>query len=148
MSAKKILIVDDSKVVLQAFSMKLRSSGYQVITAEEGGEAVRLARNERPDLILLDIAFPPDVGHGGGVAWDGFLIMDWLHRLDEAKSIPVIVITGGDPERYKQRALKAGAVSYFQKPVDPQELEAKVREVLAAAHGGPGSADGLSTSEA
>ena len=110
--------------------MKLKSSGYDVLTAVDGSEAVAAARQQKPDLILLDLSFPPDVGHGGGVPWDGFLIMDWLRRFDEAKNIPVIVITGGDPAKYKERALASGAVSYFQKPVDNEKLLAVIRQTL------------------
>ena len=83
MDKKKILIVDDSVIILKTLSMKLTVSGYQVLTATDGGTAVSIVRRERPDLIVLDISFPPDVGHGGGVPWDGFLIMNWMKRLDE-----------------------------------------------------------------
>jgi CheY-like chemotaxis protein len=130
MNPKRILIVDDNKVVVRALSLKLKASGYDVLTAEDGGGAVNAARQQKLDLILLDINFPPDVAHGGGVPWDGFLIMNWLQRMDEAKRIPVIVITGGDPVKYKERALAAGAVSFFQKPVKPEELLAAVRQAL------------------
>ena len=130
MNRKKILIVDDSAIIVRALSMKLKACGYDVLTAVDGSEAVATARQQRPDLILLDISFPPDVGHGGGVPWDGFLIMDWLHRLDEAKTIPVIIITGGDPAKYKDRALASGAVSFFQKPVDNDELLAAIHRTL------------------
>src|SRR5690242_5558332 len=67
---KRILVVDDNKVILKAMAMKLKSSGYEVLMAEDGSEAVSTARQQKPDLILLDINFPPDVAHGGGVAWD------------------------------------------------------------------------------
>jgi len=130
MNRKKILIADDSAIILRALTMKLKSSGYDVLTAVDGSEAVAAARQQKPDLILLDLSFPPDVGHGGGVPWDGFLIMDWLRRFDEAKNIPVIVITGGDPAKYKERALASGAVSYFQKPVDNEKLLAVIRQTL------------------
>ena len=69
-------------VVVKALEMKLKASGYDVLTAEDGSSAVATARKERPDLIVLDISFPPDVAHGGGVPWDGFLIMGWLRRLN------------------------------------------------------------------
>src|SRR5271163_3394835 len=101
MNKKKILIVDDSEVVLRAIRMRLESKGYEVLTALDGAGAVSTARRESPDLILLDLSFPPDVAHGGGVSWDGFVIMQWLRRLDEAKNIPIIVVTGGDPVKYK-----------------------------------------------
>jgi len=131
MSRKKILVVDDSVLILKLMSMKLTAHGYDVITVEDGGSAVSAVRTEKPDLILLDLSFPPDVAHGGGVAWDGFLIMTWLQRMEEAKHIPIIVITAGDPAKYKDRALAAGAVSFFHKPIDNDELLTVIRNTLA-----------------
>ncbi len=132
MSIKKILVVDDSTVILQALSMKLKSQGYLPITAEDGASAVSKARSEKPDLILLDISFPPDVAHGGGVPWDGFLIMAWLRRLDEIKDIPVIMISGDGAPKTKARALAAGAASFFAKPIENDELLAVVKQTLEA----------------
>ena len=130
LNRKRVLIVDDSAIILKTLSMKLKSCGYDVLTAADGGTAVKLVRRERPDLILLDITFPPDVANGGGVAWDGFLIMDWLHRLDDAKHIPIIIITGGDPEKLRDRAMAAGAIGFFQKPINNDELLASIRDVI------------------
>jgi CheY-like chemotaxis protein len=128
MNRKKVLIVDDSPVILRALSLKLIASGYDLSTAPDGSAAVAAVRRNKPDLILLDISFPPDVGPG--VAWDGFLIMGWLRRLDEAKGIPIIVITGGEPAKYRERAMAAGASYFFQKPIDNDELLAVVRQCL------------------
>jgi len=130
MNRKRILIVDDSAIILKTLSMKLKSSGYEVLTAPDGGTAVSLVRRERPDLILLDISFPPDVAHGGGVAWDGFLIMNWLRRMDEAKDIPIMIITGAEPDKFKERAIAAGAVGFFQKPINNEELLTSIRETI------------------
>ena len=85
MSKQKILVVDDNLVVVKTAELKLKQAGFEVLTAREGGDAVSKVRMERPDLIVLDIGFPPDVGNGGGVAWDGLIIMQWLRRLDEAR---------------------------------------------------------------
>jgi CheY-like chemotaxis protein len=101
-----------------------------VLTAADGASAVSTVRRERPDLVLLDISFPPDVAHGGGVAWDGFLIMNWLRRIDEAKDTPVIIITGGDPGQYKDRSLAAGAIAFFQKPLNNDELLETIRQTI------------------
>jgi CheY-like chemotaxis protein len=130
MDSKKILVVDDDAVVSRRLSVKLKSCGYSVLTAVDGSEAVSTARQEKPDVIVLDITFPPDVAHGGGVAWDGFLIIQWLRRLDEGKNIPIIVITGGDAAKYKDRALAAGALAFFHKPVDDEELLETIRKTL------------------
>ena len=131
MNRKRILVVDDSLVVLTTISMKLTANGYEVFTAEDGAAAVSAVRRHKPDLILLDLNFPPDVAHGGGVAWDGFLIIEWLRRLDEAKGIPIIVITGGDPMRCKNRALAAGAAGFFSKPINNDELLTVISTTLA-----------------
>jgi DNA-binding response OmpR family regulator len=131
-NAKKILIVDDNALLLKALSMKLRASGYDVSTAVDGSGAVSTVRQQRPDLILLDISFPPDVGHGGGVAWDGFLILNWLRRMDEAVNTPVIIITGCDPAKYKDRCLAAGVAGFFPKPINNEELLAAIAKVLPA----------------
>ena len=130
MNRKRILVVDDSAVIVKSLTTKLQRAGYDVLPAMDGSEAVGAVRKEKPDLIILDITFPPDVGHGGGVPWDGFLIIDWLHRIDEATTIPIIVISGGDPAKYEERSYKAGAVAYFRKPVDNEQLLAKIRETL------------------
>jgi CheY-like chemotaxis protein len=130
MSAKKILVADDDRVILRTLSQQLKANSYEPLTARDGSEAVRLARQQKPDLILLDLTFPPDVAHGGGVGWDGFLIMRWLQQMEEAKDVPVIVITGGDPAVCKGPALAAGARAFFHKPIDHDELLRTIRQVL------------------
>jgi CheY-like chemotaxis protein len=126
--AKKILVVDDNEVILKTISLKLQAAGFRVVTALDGAEAVAAARKELPDLILLDISFPPDVG---GVEWDGFRIMAWLHRMDAVKKTPVIIITGGDAANNKERATAAGAVAFFHKPIDHEDLLKMIRATLA-----------------
>jgi len=124
---KKILVVDDNEVVLKTVSLKLQGCGYQVITALDGTEAVAAARKETPDLILLDISFPPDVD---GVPWDGFRIMEWFHRLDPTKKVPVIVITGLEDIKNKERATSSGAVAFFHKPINHDDLLKVIRATL------------------
>ena len=131
-TVKTVLVVDDNLLIIKTLGWKLKGAGYRVITAADGGEAVSLARKERPDLIILDILYPPDVSHGGGVPWDGFLIMNWLKRMDEAKDIPVIFITSGDPAKYKDRALQAGAHSFFHKPLEMEEFMGTIQTILGA----------------
>ena len=133
---QKILVVDDDRIILKTLSFKLKSAGYEVIVALDGAQAVGTARKEKPDLILLDITFPPDVAHGGGVPWDGFLIMEWLRRMDEGKNMPIIIISGADAAKFKDRALAAGAIAFFQKPIDHDALLAAIRKALAVDAGG------------
>jgi len=125
--AKKILIVDDNEVVIKTITLKLQGAGYQVISAMDGSEAVSAARRENPDLILLDISFPPDLG---SIEWDGFRIMEWFHRLDTARKIPIIIITGSEDPRARERATSAGAVAFFQKPLEHDFLLKVVRATI------------------
>jgi CheY-like chemotaxis protein len=129
---QKILVVDDSPIIVKTLSFKLKLNGYDVLTAADGSETMATVRREKPDLILLDLSFPPDVAFGGGVPWDGFLIIDWLRRMDEGRDIPIIVITGGDPAQADQRALAAGVVGVFHKPIDQAALLVAIRETLSA----------------
>ena len=124
------MIVDDDYITRDVLSRLVTQSGYEVLTATDGSQAVSVARHEKPDLILLDIIFPPDVAHGGGLSWDGFLIIDWLRRQEEAKNIPVIMMTVGAPEQYQNRALAKGAVAFFHKPIDHDELMAAIRKTI------------------
>jgi two-component system OmpR family response regulator len=115
----KILVVDDDQVILKTVRRKLEGVGYRVATALDGSEAIAAVRTENPDLILLDITFPPDVA---GVPWDGFRVMEWLHHMEGPKKIPVIIITGGQEVQNRERALAAGAVAFFNKPIDHDDL--------------------------
>jgi CheY-like chemotaxis protein len=127
MNRRKVLVVDDDDVVVKALTLKLNASGFDVVAAADGATAVTAVRKEKPDLILLDITFPPDVGSG---LWDGLRIMTWLKRLDEAAKIPVIVITNSDPAQYAEKAKSAGAAAFFHKGSDQQELVAIIRKAL------------------
>ncbi|MDD5141342.1 MAG: response regulator [Verrucomicrobiales bacterium] len=119
--------MDDNEIILKTISLRLQGAGYEVVTALDGSEAVSAARKEAPDLVLLDISFPPDVG---GVEWDGFRIMEWFRRMENVKKIPVIVITGGEEVKSKERAISGGAVAFFHKPVDHDDLLKVIRATL------------------
>ena len=124
---QKVLIVDDNDVIVKTIAVKLNGAGFKTFVALDGAEAVSLVRKEKPDLIVLDISFPPDVA---GVPWDGFRIMEWLRRVDDSKKIPIIVITGGAGDKDKDRALASGAVGFLYKPLDHEELLKMVRATL------------------
>lgn len=123
---KKILVVDDDAVILKTTCAKLKSRGYHVVTASDASEAMSAVRQHKPDLILLDICFPPDVG----VDWDGLKLMTWLQRVEEAKNIPIIIVSGSEPEKYRERCLATGAAAFFYKPVEYDELLPFVAQVL------------------
>ena len=134
--AKKILVIDDNQIVLRAMMFMLSAKGYAVLLAETGAEAITILRKERPDLILLDLDFPPDVGNIGGGLRDGFLIIDWARRMCDAEKITVIIVSSLDPEKYKERAQAAGIPIFFRKPVDRQKLMEAIHALLGDAPAG------------
>jgi len=122
-SNSKILVVDDNPVILKVLSLALEPRGYQVFTAIDGPEAFNIVNLHDLDLILLDIFFPPDATMTGNT-WDAFQIMHWLQRMGgpNAHNIPVVVMSGADPEEFKDRCLAAGAVDYIHKPITIPDL--------------------------
>ena len=101
---RKILVADDNAVVLKAFQLKLEAAGFVVIPVADGGAVATTAAEERPDLIVLDVNFPPS---GGGMEWNGLSIMQWLDRFLEGLGIPIIIVTGEDPARCKWDPLES-----------------------------------------
>jgi CheY-like chemotaxis protein len=130
---KKILVIDDNKVVLTAMSLLLRAKGYRVMVAETGADAISILRRDKPDLILLDLDFPPDIGNIGGGLRDGFLILDWARRMCDAEKIPVIIVSALDPELYKAKAQAHGIPTFFRKPVNKEQLLAAIYAVFGDA---------------
>lgn len=127
---KKILVVDDDPVIQKALGIKLKASNFDVLSALDGSTAVNIARTQKPDAILLDINFPDDFG---SVPWDGFRIMQWLKRVEEASHIPIFVISSGDPEKYLARVKEHGAAGFFRKPVAGEELVAALNRTFKSA---------------
>ena len=88
-------------------------------------------KDRQPDLIIVDLLFAPDVGHGGGVSWDGFLIVDWFRRMGcLTTKTPVILVTASDPAPYVERARKAKFAGLFSKSVEPGILIATIHRIL------------------
>ena len=139
---KKILVVDDDRIILKTLSIALSCKGYQVLTATDGPGAVSMVTRERPDLILLDLLFPPDAANVGGALQDGFFIIEWLRRMGEAGDIPIIIISGDKSAKYRRRVQAAKVVGFFPKPIDHAALLAVIRTTLGEDVGGetPGPA--------
>ena len=128
---KKILVVDDNQISLNVLSSALKPRGYEVFTAVDGPAAFTVVLQEQPDLILLDIFFPPDIFQSGNT-WDGFLIMHWLQHMGgpRANRTPVFVISGAEPEEFRDRCLAAGAADYLQKPIKIPELLDAIQQIF------------------
>jgi DNA-binding response OmpR family regulator len=121
MANAKILIVDDDADLRQALKLRLRANHYETVHAGDGYSAIALAHKEQPNLIILDLGLP---------AGDGFVVLDRLQKDDKLSTIPVIVLTARDAQSSEQRALKAGATAFFQKPADNAELLEVIRATL------------------
>ncbi|MEF8698522.1 MAG: response regulator [Candidatus Accumulibacter sp. UW26] len=117
MSIKKILVVDDSPTERHVLTTLLTSHGYEVITAQSGEEGIAKARSELPDLVLMDVVMP---------GLNGYQATRTLTRDPVTKNIPVIVCTTKSQETDKIWGLRQGAQDYLVKPVDGQELLAKI----------------------
>jgi DNA-binding response OmpR family regulator len=121
MRKPRILVVDDDPDLVRALRLRLRAHNCEVVTASDGYSVIASAQKEHPDLIILDIGLP---------AGDGFVVLERLQTSDTLSSIPVIVLTARDPQNNEERALKAGAAAFFQKPADNEELLNVIRVSL------------------
>jgi DNA-binding response OmpR family regulator len=124
MGTKKILIVDDDPDVRLGLHIRLKANHYDVIFAADGMASIAEARKHMPDLIILDLGLP---------AGDGFSVLARLKANDSLSLIPVIVVSARDRNANMDRALKAGANTFLQKPVDNTELLAVIRQALGGA---------------
>jgi two-component system KDP operon response regulator KdpE len=124
MPRPKILLVDDDPDLLRALRLRLRANNYEVTTASDGYAAIASAQKERPSLIILDLGLP--VG-------DGFVVLNRLQNSDALSGVPVIVLSARDPQNNEEKALKAGAAAFFQKPADNEELLNVIRVSLGPA---------------
>ena len=120
MPIKKILVVDDSPTERLALSEVLVRNGYQVVTADSGDEAVVKSKTEHPDLILMDVVMP---------GLNGYQATRTLTRDEQTKHIPIIVCTSKGQETDKIWGLRQGALDYMVKPINGDELLAKIAAI-------------------
>ncbi len=129
MAGKRVLVVDDDVRTVELVKLYLNRDGYRVITAYDGIEALRLARESHPDLLVLDLMLP-------GV--DGLQI---CRTLRAESDIPIIMLTARTTDQDKLTGLELGADDYVTKPFSPRELAARVRAVLRRFPGERGPAE-------
>lgn len=113
----RVLVVDDEESNIAMVGSVLRSQGYTVLAAKSGEEALATAVSGRPDIILLDVQMP---------GMNGYETARSLSTNEQTSSIPIVMVTGLTGIEDRVRALRAGAVDFLTKPVDPEELRAKV----------------------
>ena len=116
-----VLVVDDSRTQLYAMEKMLHSEGINTITAENGKQAILMARHKMPDIILMDIVMPEI---------NGFQATRYLSRQQDTQHIPIIIVSGSNQESDKAWGLKLGAKDFMQKPVDKALLLSKMKLLL------------------
>ena len=118
---KKILLVEDDKKIALAMSVRLKSSGFSVVTAHDVPNALMLARKHDPDLALVDVGLP------GG---DGFHVAECLRDQVCARQVPIVFVTASKKDGLRDRAMKAGASAFLEKPFKASELLAAIDSAL------------------
>jgi DNA-binding response OmpR family regulator len=116
-----ILVADDEEDLRELVAYRLTRSGYDVVAAEDGQEALQLARERRPDLMVLDVMMP---------RLDGYELTRRVRAEEALRSVPVILLTARSQESDVGRGFEVGADDYLKKPFSPDELVARVRAVL------------------
>lgn len=121
MNNEKILIVDDEEHIVELIKFNLEANGYKTITASNGLEALELAKNEKPDLVLLDIMLP---------GLNGNDVCKEIRKDTEISTMPIIMITAKGEELDRILGLELGADDYVTKPFSVRELMARIKAVL------------------
>ena len=121
MTGKTILIIDDDRHLLLGLAARLKGSGYKVVCAKDGTAGINLARQEIPDLVVLDLGLPGD---------HGFLVLERMRGVACLSAIPVIVLTARAPSDNEKRALDGGAAAFFQKPTSNHQFLTAIRQTL------------------
>ncbi len=122
MSKGKILVVDDEINITQILQFSIGAEGYEVITAQNGEEAIDKARREQPDLIILDIMMP---------RIDGYEACRILKANPMTKNIPVVLLTAKGRDIDKRLGQEVGAIDYIVKPFSPNKLIDKIHKLLS-----------------
>jgi CheY-like chemotaxis protein len=116
-----ILVADDSRTILSMVSSRLERSGYEILTTDNGEDALRLAAEPHPVLVILDVEMPQ---------LDGFEVTRRLRADEATREIPIVLLTGRDEDGAVEEGRAAGATAYVTKPFSPQELVGRVEEIL------------------
>jgi two-component system phosphate regulon response regulator PhoB len=121
MPRETILIVDDEEDIIELIKYNLKSEGYTILTAMTGEEAIKIAKNSQPDLLVLDLMLP-------GI--DGLEVTRQLKKEAKTMDIPIVMVTAKGEESDIVTGLELGANDYISKPFSPRELTARIRAIL------------------
>jgi pilus assembly protein CpaE len=132
MPGTKVLVVDDDLNIQRVLVFALKQEGYEVIVASDGAAGVEMAREQRPDLILMDVAMPK---------LDGYVATQQIRAAEQGRRVPIIMLTAEADVGQRVKGLRAGADDDIVKPFHPLELMARIKALLARGGGGAGGAD-------
>jgi len=118
---KRILVVEDNETNIYLISFILRKNGYEVTEARTGEEGVKMAINDKPDLIIMDIQLP-------GI--DGLEATRKIRESEADDTIPIIALTSYAMTGDRERALKAGCTGYIEKPINPDTFISEIKKYL------------------
>jgi DNA-binding response OmpR family regulator len=121
MDKKRILVVDDEADLIEMVALRLQANDYEVLTAIDGQEGLDKARQEKPDLIILDLMLPK---------MDGYKVCRMLKFDEKFKQIPIILFTARAQEADLKLGEEVGADAYLTKPFEPEILLAKIKELI------------------
>lgn len=117
--AKKILVTDDDRDLVEALNTRFKSEGYEVVTAYNGEECLRKAKENCPDLIIMDVAMP---------VMDGYTVVTKMKEDEDLSHIPVIILTGKD--QMEEIFMVEGVKEYVVKPFDFKDLTGMVKKIF------------------
>ena len=121
MTKETILIVDDEEDIIELIKYNLKNEGYSILTAESGEQAIKIAKQSRPDLIVLDLMLP---------GMDGLEVTRYLRSNEETSDMPIVMLTAKGEESDIITGLELGANDYISKPFSPKVLTARIRAIF------------------
>jgi CheY-like chemotaxis protein len=116
-----VLVADDSRTILAMVSSRLERAGYEVVGVSNGDDALAIAEQRLPALVILDVEMP---------AMDGLEVTRRLRANDATREIPIVLLTAHTETEEVEAGVAAGATAYITKPFSPQELEARIEDIL------------------
>ena len=123
MEVKKVLIIDDERLLVRSTTLVLSHFGYDVKGALNGEKGIAIAGEFAPDAILLDIMMP---------GMDGWQVLEKLKQNDSTRSIPVVIFTAREYSNGKALAIEKGAADFIAKPFEPKELAAIIGDITSS----------------
>lgn len=121
--SKKLLIADDEPHIVKVLEIRLKKAGYDVRTANDGEQTLERIKEDKPDLVVLDVMMPPP---------NGFQLCRMLKDDAKYKDIPIILLTAKTSESDQFWGMESGASAYMTKPYSPEDLLGKIRELVGA----------------